>query len=732
MELWAWVEDKEEALRKQGEQRLANLVADFPGVALSLRYQEFDALVPEALALARAHGDPWLEVYFRHWDLQSRVFGRMHGERALRDAVSLVDFSHGKETSSCPQSVCTVQDLAACYGVVDGPGWAPERLEVTKDTLARIDPTWACFTCISDEHASALRDAGRTDDALAFIDAQARKHLTPGTDAFDRFCDRSRISLLSDLGRHEEALALADRLLAAKQEDESKTLMRRTQRALLLARLGRFEESAEALPSWARWHAACEMYPMWSDCAVLLVRGGALPNDSTLSAIFRTMTERLDENGAVRTLFEVAGRQLELALARRSAWAARRALQAMERAVPRLRAPLDAPARLEALRRTLAELDATPPALPFETPDAFLASLAQEDPEADLPLLEVASARWPDDEQVALLHAAALKGAGCRADAVALLDARLRAGQAGEETLNHLGSLLLSASPQEFDAWEATVRAHVTEPALRVLPTYWRGARALELKRWKDAVAAFEQVLEVRPEVPTPRRFLARALLRSGGGVTAAERARAQFSELETRGELELRDHWDRMTAATIIGDWAQVRALAAELELDVDPGEGPIDEAWARCQLSVEGEDGALVELSAIRTGPVTARISSLTFFEDGRSRFGEVWVFDAQPLNEGPSDDADEETQRSHRWIYPAVFQLAASTRRTRFLSGPEPEELDLLRETLEAHDLVWSEYEADDGQLDWLLAVPESLDEEALAKLVTPLRVTPPDEL
>lgn len=67
------------------------------------------------------------------------------------------------------------QDLASCYANVDGPGWVEERIEVCDETLARIDPTWACFHCLSNEKAEALLDDGRGEDALAFLAEQEKK-----------------------------------------------------------------------------------------------------------------------------------------------------------------------------------------------------------------------------------------------------------------------------------------------------------------------------------------------------------------------------------------------------------------------------------------------------------------------------------------------------------------------------------------------------------------------------
>ncbi|WP_204349551.1 hypothetical protein, partial [Stenotrophomonas maltophilia] len=76
---------------------------------------------------------------------RNRVGNQLEGETALADAVSLFELANRDDTQACPQSVCVTQDLASCYANVDGPGWVEERIEVCDETLARIDPTWACF-----------------------------------------------------------------------------------------------------------------------------------------------------------------------------------------------------------------------------------------------------------------------------------------------------------------------------------------------------------------------------------------------------------------------------------------------------------------------------------------------------------------------------------------------------------------------------------------------------------
>lgn len=85
-------------------------------------HEKVDALYPEGLALARGINDQWVEVFLRHWFLQSQVLHRENAKGMLDQAIALLDFSHQERTKDCPQRMCVVQDLANCYGIADGPG----------------------------------------------------------------------------------------------------------------------------------------------------------------------------------------------------------------------------------------------------------------------------------------------------------------------------------------------------------------------------------------------------------------------------------------------------------------------------------------------------------------------------------------------------------------------------------------------------------------------------------
>jgi len=214
MDIWNWVEKLQGDLRQAGQAQNAHLLNRLADEVSELQIDRVDALLPEARALGKALDNPWVDVYVGHWALRNRVGNRVEGESALGEAVSLFERAHREDTLECPQSICVTQDLAACYGNIDGPGWVPERIEVCDETLGRIDPSWACFQCLSCEKADALLDDGRGQEALDYLQAQADAVEACGKEVFDSFPEM-QIKILLAVGRADEALAwgLANRVV---------------------------------------------------------------------------------------------------------------------------------------------------------------------------------------------------------------------------------------------------------------------------------------------------------------------------------------------------------------------------------------------------------------------------------------------------------------------------------------------------------------------------------------
>jgi tetratricopeptide (TPR) repeat protein len=422
-DLWGWVVTAARDLRKQGHGRLADVMMSLPTEVCQDRHARADALAAEGLALCQALDQPWIEVYLRHWQLQSRVLHRMEGEAALGECVDLVDRSHQPDTKRCPQSVCTVQDLASCYANVDGPGYARERLAVADEALARIDPSWPCFSCISSEKAAAIRDQGDAAGSLAFLDAQVAAMVLAGQPKAIHDMPRERVEALIALGRWDDALAYLDDGDENGRTSAHAVMDRRIARARLLARLGRLDEALRALPTAAEVAPTPLFFASYAEAVDLLARGGRIPNDGALGRTLAGFVDRLVKQGVLRDALHLAERHGLLAVERDALHTAQRALATMELIAAKLSRPLDAPFHVATMRAGFLRAEAELPEA--RTPEEVLAHLAAErpDPERALLVLDLACREHPGDPALARARAQALRAQGLPDEAAEVMAA---------------------------------------------------------------------------------------------------------------------------------------------------------------------------------------------------------------------------------------------------------------------------------------------------------------------
>lgn len=248
MDIWKWVTELQEDLEKNGQERLASLIQVVPHYSVNDEHEQVDSFIPEALALTKQIRHPWLELYFRHWHLQSRILERYEGQSALGDAVHLVEFAHREETKGCPQAICSIQDLSSCYGIIDGCGYAEERLQVVKETLDKIDASWPCFHCLSSEYADALYDQNRHEEGIAFLEnqlVQVRK--VQKTESAYNFLS-GKVNHLLELGKYQEALEILLKIEEEAQEDKGRHVTYKINKSCTLSYLKRYAEAKEILP----------------------------------------------------------------------------------------------------------------------------------------------------------------------------------------------------------------------------------------------------------------------------------------------------------------------------------------------------------------------------------------------------------------------------------------------------------------------------------------------------
>ena len=442
----------------------------------------------------------------------------MEGESALGEAVALFERAHREDTLECPQSICVTQDLAACYGNIDGPGWVPERIEVCDETLGRIDPSWACFQCLSCEKADALLDDGRGQEALDYLQVQADAVEACGKEVFDSFPEM-QIKILLAVGRADEALALIEKREAevaasGEYEPANCTVPRRLSKAWALAQLGRDEEALQQLVPWSE--LTPNYWRLWANTAAALCQRAPARNTWDLGTRFNTIIEHFARVGSHRLLIEVASLSLELALQRGRAGRAAPAgtgphPSGAAAPGPWCRGPGGRPGRAH---RGIA--DVAPLPVPAVELLAWLDAQGEQnqarDPEREAQWLLQAHAELPDDEALAEMAASALNACGAQAEARALLwrFVRSHAQNDGPAAYTLMRWLVEQGTTTACASWPRSTQQ-------RAVFAHWcEVQRARRVSDWPALEQAARSLLELSPGSHGARGTLARMYMETG------------------------------------------------------------------------------------------------------------------------------------------------------------------------------------------------------------------------
>ncbi len=682
MDIWAWVEKLHEELTDAGQERTADLFYRIPDLVCEEESAQAEALFPEALAAARSIRNPWAEVFFRHWQLRHRLGTLAEGETALPEAVSLLEFAHREDCAACPQSICATQNIASCYGCVDGPGWAEERKAVCRETMTRITPAWSCYACLSLEYALALKDEGRPEEALTYLDRRGEEIRQAGEE-LSRVFFMTRIDLLRLSGRLAEALAELVRIEPLDLPGDTDVDARNTAlaRALIVAGMGRAAgeaasadtEAAEALlrkawdilPEWRSLSPAC--HAQWTEAADIIA--SRLPEYNTWH-LGSSMQHALDHAHAVkahRRAVEVGERHARLAMARGARHTTERALDRMREHLPLLRAPLQADRLLAARQAELEAMSSLP--LPVAAGELlqFLPTQGERDPEREVEWLLAAFAARPDDAALLLQTCEALRACEAHPEAAGLLWAFVEAYPARSESVV---PELISLIRREDEASLLRLAA-LMEPHLPFLADWCRAHLAYRREAWSEVGGHIERLLAHLPRAKGARRFWASAAMQGKDFATAVRVRRELAALAQEEGEDPHTERWALLVAASAAEDWTTVRATCIDMGFDVEPGDAVLDDPgeWIRLRWF---EDGNTVEEVAERTGPATARVLAV-------ARPGEVqrvrdWVvFEPSPLEEEPED---EEERAQFLPVYQAVHTLERGGYSGWFVDGPAPE--------------------------------------------------------
>jgi tetratricopeptide (TPR) repeat protein len=685
MDIWAWVNRRSDDLRKAGQGRVAELIWSIPRDQNEDKVEQVQAVMPEAIAAARALEDPWLEVYFRHWGMQNRLNNLCEGESALADATAALEFAHREETKDCPQSVCATQDLSIVYGNTDGPGYAPERMEVVDETLARINPTWQCFTCLSIEHSSTLEDMGRFDEAHAYMDRQTEALENAGEEVDSRF-RWHQANILPRLGRAEEALKLFDELDALDDSSaEDDRVSRAINRAWALATLGRIDEAWELLPKWS--DLTPSDYPNWTETLEALVAARPELNTWNAGGAFQSALDYTVKVGSIRFALDIALRHGRLAVGRGARTTATRALAAARAMLPRLHRAMDAPARVQALSDMIEAMPAAPQ-LPVPAAELLdhLRSAASDNLERDLEWLLAASRERPDDVDLHLATANVMHALTLKQQGVELLLRDLESHPGERRLVN--GVLGLAHGWGGDDVYQRLVTlVEPHDPFFgHVVRSVWSQAR----DNWSEAMTQASAALELRPDDHDATMMLA------GSAFKAGEYEKATTSWLRTLAadgaKMEAHEGWNLLAAASACRNWDAVREVAARKSMELTGTGGVVEEDWEAC-IVVFSDAGIERRYGAQRTGPVTARIMEPAQLDETQHA-GDWVVFDATPVDPPPDD---EEERKRFWYTYRVVHVLEpGGFGETWLLDGAHPrdEEWATLRDGIRArHWAGWN---------------------------------------
>ena len=715
MNIWQWVQETRAQLYKDDEHRLADLMDRIPSLACDDAHAELDAVVPEALAHARRLDLDWAELFIRHWNLQSRILHRMETGEYLTEAIDLLEFAHRDGVKDCPQSVCTTQDLAVAYAQRDGKGFVEERLAVASETLGRIDPTWQCFECISNEYANALFDDGRPQEMLDFLEEQVQtlvENCPPRMAQYRKEgFNGGKISALDALGRADEALALAQEDIT-RLEHEGRNRHRLIHRKLaavkLLAKVGSGEEGLEMMPPWEVLVETPTFYRSTADALDALLEEEVIENSWLLGRRIWVMTQRLARIGAVRNAVELSMMHARHALGREQPSVAKRSLELLREELPKLRKPFEDMESVEALEQRQKELQQTAleqEAAPFESPDDLFEQLTG-DPELDVQLFTAGLARFPEEDDLLFSLANAIEALGFIEDAHALLERGYRE-HPNIERLMRLSGVLMDAG--DFDRIEALVAQLAQEPGELGSGAYWMLAQS----RWRqgatdEAIDALATVIERQPEWAGARPMRAHLLRAAGRYAEAIEMLDAHLAMFASEEDQLANIHWDRIVAATMLDDWTKVHESARIIgfRFEAEDEAAPIDEPFQMCLVSFSEEPDAPTYW-AVRNSPVTAKVVEIARVRDTQ-HFDDVVIFEPSSLTPRPEDHPEDQP---HHDTYPVLsIRTRGAYHDTFTLHGvcPPEEALEALQKNLSEELGVATERVSTQG---YMLHDPES---------------------
>ncbi|OZG73104.1 hypothetical protein BTA51_11445 [Hahella sp. CCB-MM4] len=721
MNIWQWVYDLEDELHESGNSRLATLVEQVPHYAANNDFEKLKLVYPEALALARQYNYPWLEIFFRHWYLQNQVIIRKNTKGLLSEAVDLLEFSHRQDNKDCPQRICTVQDLAVCYQNTDGPGYAEERIEVSLETLSQIDSSWPCYTCIYSEYIDALIDKGDLDQALREIDIVRSELLKRGVSLNKTKLSYLEVFVHLEKGEYEQAEILA-REATNHTSDHIDRKRKFLYHALCLGHLAQWEEADAIQVSFEDVLESPYLFDVWLKLQKLKIKNGIIQNTEELDHRFHLIASLFLKNGTYRSAINVALYQAELALERGAVIVAEICANRAESVRGQLNKDLGVSEKLADIRKRIGEINHQESVCQQATPEEFLELQFRSSDEA---LVQAYSAlrQWPDDDRILVRLVEILDSIGCAQEALELLRKSFSLDR--PRIVLVYGHILIDQGEGETflkTFQEVTPESVSEEVYCNICWLFSRYYRSTDLK------LSYEYLCKVIERRPQSRNATIQAA-QSEQKLGYYDRAVSHWTSLIEQYPEETDFHWDRMVPATISENWPTVHESARVLGIELPVDEGPIYCEGGHLRLRFQNDNGEYQDYTAVRTGPVTAKVISLYRLGE-EQRYGVEVVFDPVPRNQ--LDQEDEEGYPMDReGYYTYLYDVFQEIRKPKYeyfdLDGVHPGEEALKRifKELDALDVFVQVRSSDDYEvlvdgsenaikgLYAYMAVPESTD-------------------
>lgn len=666
VDIWAWVGETQQQLSEAGNAGLAMALADLPAQAYEGRYPQLDVMAPAIAQQAEALQLPWLAFYARYWHLVGRIGDRAQGAVAIGDAEGLLAFAQSEEVRDCPAAPAAVEALAQVWANTDGPGYAADRLAKLGPAIDSVQPDNPAFCGLVTQYVSALIDAGRAEEAVAYAEAAVERLRGADRQASWELGAESARALLA-AGRADAALTAIQAAGEFKPDDPvAKPHRDGVRRALILAELDRTAEAVDALPDLDVVGEHPRVFVEWSQAVNKLAVSTQITNTWQLGRILRQWVDYFSMMGGYRARVELAFVAGDLAIARKGVWQAEILADLAESSIAELRESEGLAERVAALRSTAAataEAEAPGPVAErvayFDAADGYNA-----DPERWVGWLSPLSGT---DLEATRRHTTTLGFLGYPSAGADIYWAMLvdsgKIAEAESEDVAYLTTLLTEARQDERLEQMA---GHLPHGAKHLALARLHSAR----ERWEDTAREAESAVEAGAGIEA-RRLLSGSLQQLDEN---AKGAQALLEVLDSEDILD-EDVWRMVVMATSAEEWDTVRKGAAKIGMPLQSADGPVEEEMGLIRVILPAPDGGQRQVLSIRTGPATARLA-LPQPRGMDYNAGDLVVFDPQLLEPVPDNPAE---QQNFVPPFAAVRILRPGGYTSFFFDGAAPTEED-----------------------------------------------------